>query len=92
MNESTLPEIKNDIVWRKEGSKQNIVSISSCNGGPIWLLNPVASRIIELLNEGNTVKDIIEDISFNFEVNYEEIKVDVINFLLSLQKRGIIKL
>lgn len=91
IRKTLCPKINNNIIWRKEGEDKKIISLASFNGGPIWFLNPVAGKILELCNGKNSVKDIIYDISSRFESSKQEnIKNDVIDFLKLLQEKNII--
>jgi hypothetical protein len=85
------PKICEDVIWRKDGLKNEITTIASHKKGPIRFLNPVGGKIIELSNGTNTIRNIIDNISTTFEeTNLEEVEKDVDSFLRNLKKIKII--
>ncbi len=91
INKNLKPKLAKDIVWREEGEEGEIVSLASYVGGPIRMLNPVASKIIKLLDGKHTIEDIINEIIKSFEdVDYETAEKDVLDFLKELEQERII--
>jgi methyltransferase-like protein len=85
------PKLAKDIVWKEEGENGEIISLASYIGGPIRMLNPVASKIIKLLDGKHTVKEIINEIVESFEdVDYDTAEKDVLEFLEELKQKRII--
>ena len=85
------PLVENNILWRKDGEKEDLVILASCNGGPIRFLNPIGSLILELSNGKNTVEVIIEQIIENYDCKDKKIvERDVEIFLQALRENEII--
>ena len=92
MNKNIKPKIAEDIVWKEEGEKGEIVSLASYLGGSIQLLNPVASKIIKLADGTNTIQDIIDNICTSFEeANPKRVEKDIESFLTKLNKSKILE-
>ena len=91
MNMEFKPKLCKEIVWKEEGKNGEIVSLASALGGPIRMLNPVASKIIKLSDGKHTVKEIISEICRTFDdANQKEVEKDVEKFLAALEKNQII--
>jgi hypothetical protein len=58
--------------------------------GAIFSLNPVGTRIIELLEEGQSLSSLVRQISREFGVSEEIVKGDVDEFLSSLQQQQLL--
>lgn len=58
--------------------------------GQMFNLNPVGSRILELLESGSTEADIVEAISREFSVSRELVRNDVCEFIESLKKHKLV--
>jgi hypothetical protein len=58
--------------------------------GTIFSLNPVGTRIIELLEEGQSLSSLVRQISREFGVSEEIVKGDVDEFLSSLQQQQLL--
>jgi hypothetical protein len=54
----------------------------------MYTLNGVASRIWELLNGGITVDEIVSVLTLEYEVEAEQAKADVIEFLAQMKEIG----
>jgi len=52
----------------------------------VYVLSPVSSYIWELLNGENSVKDIVDKLTQEFEVEYEKAERDVSEFIKELLK------
>ena len=92
INKSIKPRLAKDIVWKEEGKEGTTVSLASYIGGPIRLLNPVASKTIKLINGKHTIQEIINEIFESFEdVDVKTVENDVLEFLLELEKTKIIE-
>jgi hypothetical protein len=57
----------------------------------IYVLNPVASRIWELLRSPTTADRIAEIVANEFEVSLQRAAEDVVEFLDALRARGLIQ-
>ena len=53
-------------------------------------LNPVGSRILELLKSGCTEADVVDEISRQFNADRAEVERDVQEFIASLQEHRLI--
>lgn len=58
--------------------------------GEMFNLNPVGSRILELLKSGSTEAAVIDEISRQFNADRAEVKRDVQEFVASLQDHRLI--
>ena len=58
--------------------------------GQMFNLNPVGSRILELLESGSTEADIVETIIREFSANREMVKNDVREFIGSLKEHKLV--
>jgi hypothetical protein len=59
--------------------------------GQMFNLNPVGSRILELLEKGATESAIVADISQNFGVSREVVEPDVREFIDSLTQHHLLE-
>ena len=58
--------------------------------GQMFNLNPVGSRILELLESGSTEVDIVETISREFNASREMVENDVREFIGSLKEQKLV--
>lgn len=58
--------------------------------GQMFNLNPVGSKILELLERGSTQADIVDVISREFNASTEVVKNDVGEFIESLRKHKLL--
>jgi hypothetical protein len=58
--------------------------------GEMFNLNPVGSRILELLKSGSTEADVIDEISRQFSTDRGVVERDVQEFVASLQEHRLI--
>ena len=58
--------------------------------GQMFNLNPVGSRILELLESGSAEADIVETISREFSENRETVEKDVREFIGSLREHKLV--
>lgn len=92
IDKNIKPKLAKDIVWKEEGKDGATVSLASYIGGPIRILNPVASKTIKLLDGTHTIQEIITEIYESFEdADLKTVENDVIEFLLELEKKKIIE-
>ena len=59
--------------------------------GQMFNLNPVGSRILELLEAGATEPAVVDEISQKFEVNREIAETDVREFIESLKQHHLLE-
>lgn len=59
-------------------------------GAEVHVLNPVGTRVWELLDGRRTVTDIIEAILEEYEISREEARTDVHAFLASLAEKAMV--
>ena len=92
IDKNIKPKLAKDIVWKEEGKEGTTISLASYIGGPIRLLNPVASKTIKLLDGKHTIQEIITEIYESFEdADLKTVENDVLEFLLELEKKKIIE-
>jgi hypothetical protein len=58
--------------------------------GEMYRLNPVASRILDLVEDGCEEDEIVRAIQNEFQVDGNLAKADVSQFLIALKERGLI--
>jgi len=58
--------------------------------GQMFNLNPVGSRILELLESGSTEVDIVEMVSREFNASREMVENDVREFIGSLKEQKLV--
>ena len=58
--------------------------------GQMFNLNPVGSRILELLESGSREADIVDAISREFNAGHEVVENDVREFIESLKKHKLV--
>jgi hypothetical protein len=76
-----------DVLFQEVGEETVILSIES---GNYFGLNPVASRLWDLFQEGRSMKEVIATTLAEFEVSEECLRADLEKFLGQLQSRGLI--
>jgi hypothetical protein len=76
-----------DVLFQEVGEETVILSIES---GNYFGLNPVASRIWSLFQEGRSMKEVIATTLVEFEVSEECLRADLQKFLGQLQSKGLI--
>jgi hypothetical protein len=59
--------------------------------GEIFRLNPVGTRIFELLKEGHDVPSLTRSLSSQFDVPEQVVREDVCDFLSQLRERRLIQ-
>ena len=82
-----------DMVYRRIGDECLLVPISerTADVNYIFVLNPVAGRIWELLDVERSIREIRDVIAGEFEVTSQETETDLVDFLAQLQKIGGVK-
>lgn len=60
--------------------------------GLVRILNEVGSKIWQLLDGGNTIEDVINVISSEFDVSWEEARKDTLDFIRELEDRDMVVL
>lgn len=61
------------------------------NQGKIFRLNGIGALIFERLREGQNTSQITNEISLEFDIPFETIEADIIEFIGSLQKHNLIR-
>src|SRR5262245_37101409 len=84
---------RRSFVTREIGGETLIVPVTGhvMDLESIYVLNPVASRIWELLRSPTTAEQLVESVAHEFEVSPHEASRDVAEFLDSLTTRGLIQ-
>ena len=84
---------RRSFVTREIGGETLIVPVTGhvMDLESIYLLNPVGSRIWELLRSPNTAAQIAEIVAGEFAVSPQEAAADTTEFLDSLSARGLIQ-
>lgn len=92
-----MPEIKEnsiisrqtDIVFNKLDDEIVMMSIKNAE---YYGLDNIGSRIWEIIEKPTSLKQLLELLLNEFDVNEEKCKSDVIEFLVALEKKNIIKI
>lgn len=77
----------------------NIRRVSSADGsivldlrrGAMFRVNPLGSRILDLLDKGASLLEVTEAISREFRVAPDVVRADVSDFLDSLERHGVLE-
>ena len=85
---------KNDLVARDIAGETIIVPVRSNVGDldSIYTLNEVGTLIWGLIDGKKSVSQIAEEICMTYDITPEEAKKDTVDFLKSLEDRGLIQL
>jgi hypothetical protein len=77
-----------DLVYRRIGDECLLVPIRSQTAdlNYIFVLNPVAGRIWELLDMERSIREIRDIIASEYEVTPQETETDLVEFLQQLQE------
>ena len=62
------------------------------DAGEVNVLNPVGTRVWELSDGSHTIQQIVEEIADEFEVNLEQAREDVVEFLETLVQNKMVVL
>jgi len=71
------------------GGEEVILDLES---GVYFGLNPVGSRIWSLINESRSVQSIVDVLLTEYQVDVDECKKEVIDFLTDLAEHGLVKI
>jgi len=77
---------------------KNIRRVSSADGavvldvrrGTMFRLNPLGSLILELLDRGDSIQQIAEQVSAQFGVAFDAVQRDVKEFMAALEIHGVL--
>ncbi len=77
----------------------NIRRVSSADGGIVldlrrgamFRVNPLGSRVLDLLDKGASLLQVTEQISLEFGVALDVVRADVSDFLDCLERYGVLK-
>jgi len=58
--------------------------------GILFRVNPMGTKVMDLLEQGNSLEQIAEQLSAEFRVELSEVRSDVSNFIEDLNSRGVI--
>jgi hypothetical protein len=58
--------------------------------GAMFRVNPLGARVLDLLDEGNSPKQIADKLSAEFAVPLSQVQADVAEFVESLKSRGVL--
>lgn len=59
--------------------------------GKFFRVNPMGSKIIQILQQGKSVSDVIEQISLENDTDIDIVRVDVEEFIHLLRERGLLE-
>ncbi|MCM8783654.1 MAG: PqqD family protein [Candidatus Omnitrophica bacterium] len=83
-----------ELAWRIIDNETMIIPLDeqTVDTEKIEVLNPTATCIWELINGENTLKEIIEKICEEYEIEYEEAEKEVLGFIRDLRNKNLITL
>lgn len=84
----SAPRQSTNIVWRIVEDEAFILDLTT---GNYYCLNPVATRMWCLLQEGKPVDDIVSDITSCYDVSQETAKADLNEFLNLLNQEKLVE-
>lgn len=81
---------------RSEGVASRIIDSEAVivipGAGLVRILNEVGSRIWQLSDGGNTIEGVINIISSEFDVSWEEAREDILDFIGELEEKDMVVL
>lgn len=87
MKLSEKAKVSQDVLARKVDEETVMLDLAN---GTYFGLDPVGTRIWELLSEGKTLAEICDAMTDEYEVSRENIELDVMNLVEELANRGLI--
>ena len=81
-----------DVVFRRVGDEAVLVTLRQNVGNLDWVytLSPVAARVWQLLDGVRAVRELVETVCGEYEVDQVEAEADVVELLASLHEAGLI--
>ncbi|OVE66734.1 hypothetical protein CCS79_17295 [Clostridium diolis] len=87
-----VPYIKNGVFIREEDEENLLVIPAGYDYNSSMIVNEIGKRIIELCNRKNTITDIVDTLSVEFDdKDTDKILNDVRKFILVMKKLGVIQ-
>mgnify|MGYP001202498243 CR=1 FL=1 len=74
---NSVPEIKKDIAWRIIDGKAIVIRLNENKKEVLNIFNDTATRIWELIEEGNSMKKILLRLSGEYNINAQNIEKDL---------------
>lgn len=89
-----IPQKNTELAWRVIDSETVIIPLDeqTSDSEKINFLNETGTRIWELIDGKNSIKDIVVMIVKEYEIDEEEGKKEVINFIKKLERKNLVKL
>lgn len=89
-----IPKKNSELAWRTIDNETIIIPLDeqTVDFEKIELLNNTATRIWELIDGKNTLKEIIEKICEEYELERVEAEKEVLSFINKLEKKNLIKI
>ncbi len=88
MNLHTILQRNNELTFNL---LDNEVVMMNLERGEYYGLNPIGSRIWELLAEATTLENLINKLTEEFDVSFEQCQTDSEEFINDLIEKGLIK-
>lgn len=88
-----IPRKNSELAWRIIENETVIIPLDeqTADFEKIELLNATATRIWELIDGNNTLKEIIEKICGEYAIGHEEAEKEVVVFIRNMEKKNLIK-
>ncbi|MCD6080429.1 MAG: PqqD family protein [Candidatus Omnitrophica bacterium] len=89
-----IPQKNTELAWRVIDNETVIIPLDeqTSDSEKINFLNETGTRIWELIDGKNSIKDIVVMIVKEYEIDEEEGKKEVINFIKKLERKNLVKL
>jgi ABC-type sulfate transport system substrate-binding protein len=88
-----IPEKNTELAWRVIDNEAVIIPLDeqTSESEKINFLNETGTKIWELIDGKNTIKDIVEKILEEYDIDEKEAEKEVISFVNKLEKKNLVK-
>ncbi len=83
--------LKPGYVLREIAGEHLAIPVTAENSSDIVVLNPVSAILWEELETGRTIDELTDKICENFDINRDEAKADIVEFIESLVEKNVIE-
>ncbi len=83
--------LKPGYVLREIAGEHLAIPVTAENSSDIVVLNPVSAILWAELETGRTIEELTDKICENFDINRDEAKADIVEFIESLIEKNVIE-
>lgn len=83
--------LKPGYVLREIAGEHLAIPVTAENSTDIVVLNPVSVILWTELETGKTIEELTDKICESFEINHDEAKTDITDFVKSLVEKGVVE-